>query len=285
MAAEFQKLQIAANDGGPLSAKLYLCRTQNSKQKILIINAATGVSQQLYHHYAVFMMNNGYTVLTYDYRGIAASRPATLRGFKASFSDWGQLDFHSVVDYVKDNFSNHKIVVLGHSIGGVLVGISKNIQAISGIITIGSQPAFYKDWSPFSKKIKFYFIWHMFFPILNEVFGYVPGKKLKLIEDIPYGVMKDWHQRRKSPDIAKQFKTSGCNLFFNSYKGKLLTIGIADDPIGTAVAIQRIHDLFSHAEKEQLVLTGSSAVGHFGFFSRRFEKEFWVKTLNWFDSV
>ncbi len=285
MDAAFQHLQLLTQDGVPLACKLYFCSKENAKQKVLIINAATGVSQQLYHHYATYMMNNGYMVLTYDYRGIAASRPASLRGFKASFRDWGQLDFHRAVEYVKDNFSTHKIVVLGHSIGGVLVGTSKNIQAISGIITIGSQPAFYKDWNPFSKKIKFYFLWHLFFPTLNEVFGYVPGKKLKLIEDIPYGVMKDWHQRRKSPDITKQFSKAGCSLFFDSYKGKLLTIGITDDQIGTAVAIQRIHDLFSHAEKEQLVLTGSSAVGHFGFFSRRFEKEFWVKTLNWFDSV
>lgn len=285
MGAEFQKIQISAKDGVPLSGKIYAGDRTLHKQKVLIINAATGVSQQLYHHYAVFMMNHGYTVLTYDYRGIAASKPENLRGFKASFRDWGESDFSGVVDYVRHSLPNHTIVVLGHSIGGTLVGISEHIHAVSGVIAVGSQPAFYKDWKPLCKKIKLYFLWHLLFPFLNELLGYVPGKQLNLIEDIPYGIMKDWHRRRKSPDISKQFSEAGCNLFFDAYKGKLLTIGIADDPIGTDVAVQRMHDLFSQAEKEQVHLSGSSAVGHFGFFSRRFEKAFWVKTLKWFDSV
>ena len=283
MISNIQPIQSPAKDGFLLSSNLYLAELE--KGKVVIINSATGVSKTLYHHYALFLQQQGYSVITYDYRGIAASRPEKLRGFKASFNDWGQLDFHGVVDYVTETFPHHKIIVLGHSIGGTLVGISENIQRLSGVLTIGAQPAFYKDWKPFTQQIKLYFLWHLLFPFLNEVVGYMPGKSLKLIEDIPYQAMKDWNQRRKSPNISQQFKAAGCDLFFDSYKEKLLTIGIADDPIGTTDGIRRIHDLFQSAEKEWLILNDEREIGHFGFFSRKFEKTLWIKTLEWVETI
>ena len=63
----------------------------------MIINAATSVRCRYYSRFADYLFAQGFDVLTYDYRGIGESRPASLRGFKASWSDWGRLDFEAML--------------------------------------------------------------------------------------------------------------------------------------------------------------------------------------------
>ncbi len=281
-------ISIPAKDGYKLAGKLYPAASNVEKDKVLVINSATAVDKQLYHHYATFMAKNGYHVITYDYRGIAASRPKKLRGFSASFTDWGKKDFSGVLEFTKKEFPDFKIITLGHSIGGTIIGMTEKNKEISGIINIGAQTAYYKDWAK-DQKTKIYFLWHIFFPMITKLYGYFPGKKLKMLEDIPKGVIDQWHSRRKITDMNTQMKAKGIDLFYDSCNAKLLTLGVEDDPIGTEKAIKRIHDLFEASDKEMQIIKLTSVpidkIGHFGFFSRKFKDTLWHKTLTWYDTI
>ncbi|WP_281989662.1 alpha/beta hydrolase family protein [Aquimarina aggregata] len=281
-------IQIPAIDNYSLSAKVYLGNKTLQKNKVLIINSATAVQKNLYHHYATYMSKHGYNVVTYDYRGIADSRPKKLKGFKTSFTDWGEKDFSGVIDFVKQEFPNDCIVTLGHSIGGTIIGMTPKNTEIRGIITIAAQTAYYKDWSKEQKK-KIYFLWHVIFPLVTKVIGYFPGKKLGLLEDVPKGVVDQWHTRRKHTNMKQQMEAMGVQFFYNTYSSKLLTLGIEDDPIGTRIAIKRVHDLFVKSDKKLEIIPVSSVptnkIGHFGFFSRKFQDTLWKKTLLWFDTI
>ncbi len=281
-------IHIPTSDQYLLSGKMYEADNTSLKNKVLIINSATAVDKKLYHHYATYMMDNGYHVITYDYRGIASSRPKKLRGFKASFTDWGQKDFSGVIDFAKQEFPDHKIVTLGHSIGGTIIGMTQKNTEIHGIINIGAQTAYYKDWSK-KQKTKIYFLWHIVFPMITKIFGYFPGKALGMLEDIPKGVVDQWHNRRKHTNLKKQLEDNGVELFYNSYAFKLLTLGVEDDPIGTEAAIKRIHDLFEVSDKKLEIIKLSQVpidqIGHFGFFRRRFKDTLWAKTLAWYDEI
>jgi len=279
---------INAIDGYSLSAKVYPANPSIAKNKVLIINSATAVDKKLYHHYAIFMATKGYDTITYDYRGIAASRPKKLIGFEASFTDWGEKDFTGVINFVKKEFPKHKIVTLGHSIGGTIIGMTKKNTEINGIINIGAQSAYYKDWAK-NQKTKIYIMWHIFFPLVTRLVGYFPGKKFGMLEDIPKGVIKQWHNRRKQVDMKKQMEISGTHFFYKNYTGKLLSLGIEDDPIGTKKAVQRIHNMFTNSPKDLEIITLQTIpidkIGHFGFFSRKFKDTLWIKTLKWFDTI
>lgn len=281
-------IKIPTIDDFLLSGKIYLCTPDADKNKVLIINSATAVNKKLYHHYASYMAENGYTVITYDYRGIADSRPKILRGFNASFTDWGQKDFSGVIAYVKKEFPNHRIMTLGHSIGGTIIGMTKKNTEISGIINIGAQTAYYKDWSK-KHKTKIYILWHILFPAITAIFGYFPGKKLGLLEDVPKGVIQQWNNRKKHHDMKKQMESTGITFYYDNYKSKLLTLGIVDDPIGTYSAISRIHELFEKSDKNLEMIHPKDffidKIGHFGFFSRKFKHSLWTKTLLWFDAI
>ncbi len=281
-------ISIPAIDDYSLSGKIYLHNQAVNKSKVLIINSATAVDKKLYHHYASFMKENGYNVITYDYRGIAASRPKKLKGFKASFTDWGQKDFAGVLKYAKKEFPHDKIVTLGHSIGGTIIGMTPNNDKINAIINIGAQTAYYKDWSK-AQKTKIYFLWHVLFPLVPNIVGFFPGKKLGMLEDIPKGVIDQWHGRRRYSDMKKQMEAMGHEFFYKNCQAKLLTLGIEDDPIGTEAAIKRIHDLFIKSDKQLEIIklkeVPHDKIGHFGFFSRKFKDTLWKKTLTWFDQI
>nr|WP_299338877.1 alpha/beta fold hydrolase [Allomuricauda sp.] len=280
----FQEKEIQCADGFILKARLF-SPEKNEKGKILIINSATAVGQGLYLNYAQFMAENGFHVLTYDYRGIAESRPKNLRGFYASFTDWGEKDVSSVLEYVTKNFPGFSILVLGHSIGGTLIGMTPNARLIDKAMNIGAQTAYYKDWG--KGRLKLYFLWHFLFPIATNMVGYFPGKKLGLLEDVPKGVVQQWHARRKDPSMVKQLELNGKTVYFDKFIGRLLTLAISDDPIGTEPALRRIHNLFENAETSwetvRPIDIGVSEIGHFGFFRRRFKATLWKKTLVWFD--
>ncbi|PRX53766.1 alpha/beta fold hydrolase [Flagellimonas meridianipacifica] len=283
--AQFQEKEIQCEDGFVLKARLF-SPEKDKKGKILIINSATAVGQNLYANYAQFMAENGFHVLTYDYRGIAESRPKKLRGFYTSFTDWGEKDVSSVLVYAKENFPNFPINILGHSIGGTLIGMTPRSDLIDKAMTIGAQTAFYKDWG--KGRLKLYFLWHLVFPLVTDLVGYFPGKKLGLLEDVPKGVVQQWHARRKNPSMIKQLESKGINTYFAKYKRDLLTLAISDDPIGTEPALKRIHVLFENAhrtwETVRPIDINEKEIGHFGFFRRKFKETLWTKTLIWFEN-
>ncbi|WP_420604316.1 alpha/beta fold hydrolase [Flagellimonas sp.] len=270
-----------------LNAIIYTPNEANTKKKFLIINSATAVSQGLYKNYALFMAEKGFHVITYDYRGIAASRPSKLKGFQASFTEWGEKDVSSILDYVKRNYPDFSILVLGHSIGGTLIGMTPAVQHIAAVVNIGAQTAYFKDWK--KDRLKLYFMWHLFFPAITKMMGYFPGKRLGMLEDIPKGVVEQWHARRKRPDMVGQFAKNGFDMYYDQFTGKLLTLAISDDPIGTKPALLRIHDLFQNANKNYETVypkdIGVNKIGHFGFFSRKFKETLWERTSQWFDEV
>lgn len=281
----FESILIACTDGCLLASRLYLPSTSNGKT--LVINSATAVDKQLYHHYSIFMSENGYTVISYDYRGIAESRPEKLRGFEASFVSWGELDYPAVANYMQERFPEHRLFVLGHSIGGVIFALSPHCVNAEALINIGVQTSYWKDWEPFSQRIKLYLLWHVLFPIITPFFGYFPGKRLGFLEDVPQGVMEQWHHRRHHPDMILQFEKKGFKNYFSNYKGKLWTIGIADDPIGSPPAVKRLAKHYTEAEQKLDIIplseVGGESIGHFGFFRRKFKETLWQKTLDWFD--
>ncbi|MEL6483694.1 MAG: alpha/beta fold hydrolase [Bacteroidota bacterium] len=280
-------IDIICDDGFVLKGSLFLPASETSQSKVLVINSATAVGQGLYRNYARFMADHGFPVITYDYRGIALSRPKKLRGFEASFTLWGEKDVSAVLDYVQNKFPDKSILVLGHSIGGTLMGMTPKNEMVSALLTIGAQTAYYKDWG--KGKNKLYVLWHGVFPVVTQLFGYFPGKRLKLLEDIPKGVVQQWHMRKRHPNMIYQLNEAGISVYYNRFEGKLLTYHIQDDPIGTATALKRIHDEFVNADTSWKPLSpqdiGVSEIGHFGFFKRKFRDTLWKESLAWFENA
>jgi predicted alpha/beta hydrolase len=80
-----------------------------------------GVSQDYYAEFAHWLAERGYSVVTFDYRGMGHSRHGSLRGFKADIFDWAKLDCSTAMEALEERFPDTPIYWIGHSLGGQIL--------------------------------------------------------------------------------------------------------------------------------------------------------------------
>lgn len=273
-------IQIEATDGYLLGATLYYTDDSPHPQRLAIINCATGVKAAYYARYARFLAEHGYLALSWDYRGIGASRQSSLRGFKASKFDWGNKDFEGVLQWVSGNFPDSEIHVIGHSIGGVMPGYAASAWRIERLLMVGAQYAYWRDYAQHARR-RMFLKWHMAMPLLTRLCGYFPGRMLGWLEDLPAGVAREWAYRRarlEQPDAERV-------RHFALFGGPTLAYTISDDPFGTPAAVTRLLGYYGNSERTLVSLTPSELhlkqIGHFAFFHDRFRCSLWPETLRW----
>ena len=279
---EAQKIWIPARDGFNLSATLY---TPDSPSKGFVqIHSGTGIPQNLYANFASFLASNGFTALTFDYRGIAESAPKALNKFKARISDWGKLDMPGVLDWAKKNFPSQKKIIAAHSMGGQMVGLMDNHKDIDQLYLIASSTGYWKDMSsPY--KLFPAFAWYFLIPLQTRLYGYVNAKKVKQGENIPKGVALQWRKWCTHPEYFEpDFETSLCPVFFDKITTPIKSIQIQDDPLANKITANKLLKYFKKAEIEIEEINpedhGVQKIGHVGFFSRKFKNTLWKNLVN-----
>jgi predicted alpha/beta hydrolase len=166
---------LAASPGATSEATLHA--------PVVIINAATSVRCRHYSRFADYLFANGFDVITYDYRGIGESRRGSLRGFKASWSDWGRLDFEAIlqrgaarVPGAADRRGRSQLRRLRQR------GSGRPAQVIRRLVTVGAQFAYWRDYAA-SGRWRMVGKWHVVMPLVTALFGYFPGKRLGWLEE------------------------------------------------------------------------------------------------------
>src|SRR5258708_14596928 len=103
--------ELQARDGYRLGATLF--RPASGNGRALQINAAAGVKQEYYGKFAAYLAERGFTVLTFDYRGIGRSGHWKLN---ATMRDWAELDAGAALQFLSK--TGKKLMAVGHSFGG-----------------------------------------------------------------------------------------------------------------------------------------------------------------------
>lgn len=282
-------IQIQAVDGYPLHAKLWTDSKAEPLQPVVIINCATSVQCRYYDRFAQAMHAHSFTVLTYDYRGIGNSKHGSLRALDAGWLDWGESDFEGVLQYVHSKFADRPIYVVGHSVGGFLIGLAPSAGLVSKIFTMGAQYAYWRDYARASRA-KMYIQWHITMPVIARVLGFVPAQRLGWMEDTPKGVALDWAGMgpRFELSLANRKAVAPSQALtdrFRQVTAPILALGIDDDPFGTPAALDRLLGYYSASERFHLRLNpqafGYEQIGHFAFFNKRFSESLWPIALNW----
>ncbi len=253
---------------------------------MLVVASATGVLQRYYQSYARFMADAGYAVLTFDYRGIGASRPARLRGVPFRMQDWGIHDLTAAIDYVGRTFPATPVDYVGHSVGGQILGLSPSCVKIRRAQFVASQYGYWKLW-PLAPRVRIYLHWFFLLPVLTHLFGYFPARKIGLFEDLPRGVALEWARWCKSPDFL-----FGCvaaeQLHYEEVRCPILSLSFSDDDYAPVQAVRRLlahypaaRVVHRHVRPEEL---GLRTTGHFGYFKEANRPHFWPQSLAWFEA-
>lgn len=272
-----QNILIEARDGFKLSATIR--RPLTEIKGVIQMNCGTGIPQKVYSNLAIYLTQYGYVTVTYDYRGIGNSKPKNLKGFEAKIEDWGILDMTSIFDWIISEFPNEKKIIIGHSMGGQLVGLMDNYQKIDKLVLIASSTGYWKDMSSPYKWLMPP-LWFLFIPLTTFIYGYANAKKIRQGENLPKGVAIQWRNWCINPNyFDDHFQKSNTSLFFDKLRIPLKSIQIKDDPIANEITSDKILKYYKIAnieiEKISPEQLGVKKIGHTGFFSRQFKDTLW----------
>jgi len=272
-----KEIEIGSNSG-PLSATLF---EGSKKDIVLIINSATGVKQSYYQKFAQFVASQEITVITYDYTGIGRSLNRPIREVENNVADWGRNDIESVIQYVANTFPASRKVMLGHSVGGQLIGLAKSSNAVDKILLVASQSGYWKHWKG-GGKFRMWFNWYILFPVMLRVFGYLNSKKISGMENLPKEVANQWRNWGKHPDYLLSDK-SLTNLYYEKIDAEMTAFSIEDDEFAPQEAVHWMTSQYKNAEKQSVHLKprdfGVSNIGHFGVFREKFRETIWQQFL------
>lgn len=257
--------------------------TSNHRQSdVVLISPATGVRQHYYFKFAKYLQAQGYSAITFDFGGIGESNAQNLTDFDTSAQNWGCNDLETVIQYAVRRYPSQAIHAIGHSIGGQLIGLAPSAKYLDKILLVASQSGYYGHWSGFNQ-LKMMAIWHLIFPVFTGVFGYFPGKKLGVMEDLPKSMAQEWTKWCKSPNYLFDHIDEG-QQYFKNIKGSLTSYSATDDSYAPGNAVDWLSKQYTNARRSRIELkprdVGQSKIGHFGFFKERMKESFWRMLLD-----
>lgn len=274
-------ISLTCVDGQRIAATLHL--PQQSNGLTLLINGATGVPRGYYNAFAGFQAASGFTVLTYDYRGIAESKP-TPGAPPPRMLDWAQQDMTAAMRYLARRFPALTPTLLGHSFGGQVLGLVPESESLAAVVTIASQHGWWRNWSPRYQR-RLALVWYGLVP-LSLALGFRLPKGLFGGERLPRGVLADWSRWCRSKHYVCDDRGQPLRPYNDRLRAPIRMISIDDDlQFGPRKGVDRLAGYYPNAriEREHIVPAEWSLprIGHFGFFRRDMPAQRWSEIGDW----
>lgn len=277
---DMEKLILTTEDHASLAVHLF--RPEKSNEKLLLINSATGVKQQVYFSFAHYFSEQGFTVITYDYRGIGLSKPKEMKGFHGSMRIWGSKDYKTLTQYIKTEFSGYRKYCLGHSVGALILGMNEDSEIFEELIFVGTQNAFVGNLK-LKTKIEAYLGFGIVQPLTTSLLGYFPANWFGLGESLPKNCAYDWRtlilNKKSTNRLLEKIDDYSKNL-----TQKVFVIRAEDDVWLTEKGVlSLLNNTYPNLTPTyRLVKTSESEkkeIGHVNFF-RSYNSKLWDIILN-----
>ena len=268
-----------ATSKGEVSALVY---GSSNKDRLIIISSATGVKQEFYTSFAQYLVGQNFAVITFDYGGIGQSLKGQLSKSIVNVVDWGRLHLEAVLQFAVKEFPQAKKYLLGHSIGGQIIGLAPTATKMDALIMIAGQSGYWCFWTGKGRR-KMWGNWFVLFPLLLKLFPYLPSKKISGMENLPHRVAEQWSRWGRHKD----YLFSEVNIdttVYQQLEQPLTAYCIADDPLAPQGAVEWMLDQYSEANKKLIHVlpeeNGLKKIGHFGFFKAEIGKKLWPQFIN-----
>lgn len=268
----FEPMNIVCQDGYSLSARYYANSSDKSSQSPILICPATGISKNFYHHFAIWLSEQGFDVMSFDFRGIADSLHGDLKDSNASIQDWGQLDIPAAIDSVLAKTQQHKVTLLGHSAGGQLLGIASNYHKVERLIAVSGSTG-HTGGLKGRTKLLAPLMFKLIFPISSRIKGYGATQFIGMGENLPKAVARQWAEFCSRPGYVTN--AIGKTIFEDYHQQIRCPITVywsSDDEIATQANVKQLLSLYPHAETQMHELVpqqhGFKSIGHMAMFKR-----------------
>lgn len=261
-----EPLSITTADGAKLAARLF--HPQRAPRAAVLIVPAMGVPQSYYRAFAAWLAGQGLVAATFDYRGMGESRRGPLRGLRADILTWARQDCAAMVEAAAAQAPGAPLYWIGHSLGGQILPFLPNRERVARMITVGTGSGYWRENARPLKPMA-WLLWHVVVPLLVPLFGYFPGARLRMVGDLPRGVIEQWRRWCLDPDYAAGAEPDARELYA-AVRTPIVSLSFTDDEFMSARNTESIHGFYANAPRRMKRLApadaGVARIGHFGFF-------------------
>lgn len=272
-----EQVTLVAADGVRIAGRVY--EAQGLVEGSVVIGGAMGVRQEFYAPFAAWLAAQGWRVTTFDYRGSGDSAPPSLRGFEADLFDWTR-DYDAAIEHAHAGLPGAPLYLLGHSLGAQLPGLLANQHRVSGLLSVAAGSGYWRENAPRLKRIVPWF-WFVLVPLATRLCGYFPGRKLRLVGDLPAGVVLQWRRWCLNPRYSVGAEGELARMAYARARFPVLALSITDDELMTLKGTHSLVNLYENAPRQvERIAPAELAVrriGHFGPFRSEQEGKLWPR--------
>lgn len=269
-------IEFHAQDGTLLKGHQF---TATHPKAAVLLNPGTAIKTGFYVPFAEFLAEQGYHVLLWNYRGFGESRHGSLKGSNILFSDIGRRDIPAAINKAQELFPGLPLYCIGHSAGGQQFGFAPNCNEVSGLITVGSSTGHFGG-MPLAYRLKAHLFFKVIAPVSTALFGYVKASSLKLMEDLPPKLAREWgrwcgkENFLFDPEFFNEYRSTSR---FHDYQFPVHAITADDDEIATPA---NSAGLWKHINSSQPITftcyqsaeMPNKKIGHFNYFRRSHQR-------------
>jgi predicted alpha/beta hydrolase len=245
------------------------------------------IKQSFYADFASWLTEQGWEVVSFDYRGIGDSAPKSLRGFEADILTWARQDCAAALAFARVRAAGRPLLWIGHSLGGQILAMTPGNESINAAVTVASGSGYWRE-NAYPLRYYSWWLWHAIVPLATALCGYFPGKRLRMISDLPKGVIEQWSRWCRNPDYAAGAEGEAMRAAYRKPNLPLLAISFTDDEYMSERNIASLHGFYENARRTMRRLApadvGLRRIGHFGFFRAEIGSRLWPSMLDWVSS-
>ena len=252
---------IVADDGRALRATWFL---PVEPRAAALVVPAMATPATFYRPLARWLAESGVLTLTFDYRGTGGV--AELKTERGDILRWAG-DAASALEALVGAADGLPVTWIGHSLGGQILPFSHH-GLVDRAFVVASGNGYWRYNAPAVRR-RAPLLWHTLAPTAIAAAGYFPGRRLRIIGDVPAGVMRQWRRWCLSPgyfevDVPRVRDRVG------RVTTPLTSVWFTDDELLTVGAVDAMDGLYTGTAVERLRVDpagyGLDRIGHHGFF-------------------
>ncbi|WP_435770822.1 alpha/beta hydrolase family protein [Nocardioides sp. SYSU DS0651] len=266
---------VVADDGRELSVHVF--EPEGPARGAVFLAPAMATPAAYYAAFCRWLAAQGFRVATLDYRGMGG--PAQMRAETADVDRWIADAAHALAWFADGTDDDLPLTWVGHSLGGQMVPFVDHGR-LAQVITVAAGDGYWRRNVP---RIRWAapLLWAVVVPLATRVAGYYPGSRLRLLDDVPTGVMRQWGRWCRHPEYLQADHPDAPDLFA-AVKAPLMSLSFEDDELLSGQSIGHLHDWYVNADQVRQRYSprqlDGRRIGHHGFF-RRANADLWDELL------
>ena len=277
-----EPVELRTADGTDLQGVLY--RPTGQYRRAVLVAGGLGIPQRFYAPFATWLAQRGHLVMTFDLRGMGASRRPehrrSLRGLDADMLTWARQDFPAAVQALSDMVDGEPIVLIGHSLGAhhAVMTDARTQARIETLVSVAAGSGYWRDWAAPSRRVAPLML-HLAAPLLTPLLGYFPGKALRMVGDLPGPAMRQWTRWCRHPGFAWGAEPDLVQPSLQSARFRIKAFSFTDDDAMTENCTRKLLNATPNAPSTLIVVKPGDVrlarIGHTGAFRREAADALW----------